>query len=70
MLSHEAPSRRRLVNAFWERLINDAKGDEVMKTMCRRVLWVVVFLLACSVTPVLADGGGGPEPICLPPWNC
>lgn len=40
-----------------------------MKNVCRRILWLVVFLLALSVTPVLADGTG-PAPICLPPVNC
>jgi hypothetical protein len=37
-----------------------------MKKTVIRLILAVLFLVACGSTPVLADGGGEPVPICWP----
>ncbi|HWZ44844.1 MAG TPA: hypothetical protein VNW97_15320 [Candidatus Saccharimonadales bacterium] len=37
-----------------------------MKTTIIKIILATLFLVACGSTPVLADGGGGPVPICYP----
>jgi len=40
-----------------------------MKRIMLQALFAALFVLAFSSTTVLADGGG-PEPTCIPPFNC
>ena len=37
-----------------------------MKKTVVRTLLIVLMLVACGTTPVLANGGGSPVPICYP----